>query len=1037
MSGISSGVGLISGINTAQLIEQLMAIESRPITTLQGRAQQLDVQRAAVLALSAKLLAIKESGGRFKQNSFFQQFTANSTNDGVATAAAREGAAPGTYSFRVHSLVASHAVISRSFADADRTPVGTGRLTIELGNGRVDRAMPLSLLNGGAGIRRGVMTITDRAGATADIDLRGATSIDDVLTAINTNGAVGVRARVTGVDANGAVGDRMVIEDLSGGTGNLIIADKSGSFSAQDLGIAANVAADRIDGRDLIRLTASTPLSLLNDGNGIGRLPQGATESDLIFNTALGNFGVSLTDVMSLDTDLRAVNAGNGVRLGVIRITDRAGKSVDVDLADQAAGQVQTIRDVRQRILDATAAAGVAVSVTVVNSHLQITDTSGAPNTAPGKLTIEDIGGFAAADLGILGTASGTAITGKDIYRVATVGDLINAINYASGNAGLVNAQITPDGNAIHFTAQGVGNTVTVAAGARSTTAQDLGILGATFDSSGGGLTTRRYLAGLNTVLLQSLNGGRGVGLGTVTITDRAATTTTIDFSIANTLQDVIDIINADGVTGVTASINAAGNGIALHDDSGGTGDIIIADDSGTLAADLGLAGTFEPAAGATINGGNRQVQYVSRQTRLVDLPGGQGVSPGNFRITDSQGAVYTVNVSARESTIGAVIDLINGRTGGRVEARLNDTGDGILLTDLAGGAKALTVEDVDGGQAAAQLRLAGTARPGENDLDGSFEIRIDVGASDTLRDIVAKLNRAAGVTAAVINDGSSFNPFSLTVTSTQSGLKGRLNLDAIGVDLGFGTLTDAQDAVVSLGGTTGGQPLLITGSSNTLDNVIPGVSLNLVSASKDEVSVTVAQNIDSIVNGIKGFVERYNEMQSDLENATRFNADTLERGTLFGDPTAAVIRDRMQRLITRAYGSDPAINRLSSLGVRAVANHRLEFNEQQFREAYQANPAVVEQFFTTAETGFGAVVERTFDDLTRNFDGVIARKDQLLQDQRDLINRRIDRLNVSLAARRRRLEIQFAGLESSLANLQDNQNSLALLAQLAGNVSA
>ncbi|MGB9624777.1 MAG: flagellar cap protein FliD N-terminal domain-containing protein, partial [Phycisphaerae bacterium] len=59
MSGISTGVGLISGINTSQLIQQLMAIESRPVQLLQQRVQDATAQRTAYMALSALLVAIK------------------------------------------------------------------------------------------------------------------------------------------------------------------------------------------------------------------------------------------------------------------------------------------------------------------------------------------------------------------------------------------------------------------------------------------------------------------------------------------------------------------------------------------------------------------------------------------------------------------------------------------------------------------------------------------------------------------------------------------------------------------------------------------------------------------------------------------------------------------------------------------------------------------------------------------------------------------------------------------------------------------
>ncbi|MGD2110612.1 MAG: flagellar cap protein FliD N-terminal domain-containing protein, partial [Phycisphaerae bacterium] len=152
MSGISSGIGLISGIDIAGLIEQLMAIERQPISNLEHRVSAIDVQRSAFLELSAQLLAMQNSIVGMGRSSFFRRFGSTSTDDGVLTATAGESAVPGTHTFRVRSLVSNHSLISRGFADADSTPVGVGTLTFEVGHGRVNTATRLETLRGGMGV---------------------------------------------------------------------------------------------------------------------------------------------------------------------------------------------------------------------------------------------------------------------------------------------------------------------------------------------------------------------------------------------------------------------------------------------------------------------------------------------------------------------------------------------------------------------------------------------------------------------------------------------------------------------------------------------------------------------------------------------------------------------------------------------------------------------------------------------------------------------------------------------------------------------
>ncbi len=1026
MSGIASGIGLISGINTGELLDQLMQIERRPITNLEKRVKDIDTQRTRFLELSAKLLGIRNSITNFNKMAFFQRFNAASSNEAVLTAVASASAAPGSTTFRVHSLVTSHTMVSRGYADADRTSLGVGTVTVEVGGGRVNPHTELDELNGGRGVRRGLIRITDRSGATAQIDLSRAFTVDDVLAAINANADVQVRASVTSVASGLAAGDRIVLEDLSGGAGNLVVTDVGSGLTAKDLGIVANVAAARIDGQGVLYLSMDTPISTLNDGNGVDRLPQGAQGDDLSVTTSFGTFGVLLTDVLRLSTDLRAVNGGNGVRLGVIRITDRTGATADVDLTT-----ARTIQDVR----DAINASGLAVEAATVNSRFFVTDTSGATGENVKKFKIEDVSGFTAADLGIAAEIDGTSIQGRDIYRVATVGDLIRAINYAPGNDAQVEASISADGKGIELRALGFGNTVTVVAGNDvgglvSGTARDLGLENATF-SVDSPFTTRRLMAGMDTVLLRSLRGGQGVTGSAVSFTDRLNQTATIDLSQAHTLQEVIDLINADATVALTASVNAAGNGLVLRDESGGTGPIVVSDVDGTTAAELGIAGTFDPTTDR-VEGGSLQLQYITRSTALSKLNLGRGVAYGTILIKDSQANTIAVNLTDSLKTVGQVIDFINAVTPDTLNARINDTGDGILISDTSGGLLPLTITDEEGSQTAADLRLAGTAKTGQTVIDGTFETRIDIGPADTLKSIVSRLNAAGGgFSAAVVNDGGGVNPFSLTLTSAVSGRRGEMIVQASGVDLGLDTLTRAQDAVISIGSGGSGTPLLITSATNKLDGVMEGVTVNLLTAKDEDVTVTVAQDVDGMVEAIDEFVTKYNEVQTAIDEATSFNPDTLQRGPLLGDPTMDLVRGRLQRVITQPFSGGGPHSRLFSIGLRLGEGNRLEFNEEKFRAAYEDAPQDVERLFTQAESGFGEVMQEVLDQLTRDFDGVLSRKDELLADQQKVLNDRIESLTVLLAGKRRRLETQFAGLESSLAALQGQQNALGALAQL------
>jgi len=1031
MSGITSGVGLISGLPTAQLIDSLIAQASRPKDLLTTRLTTLQAQRSSLLELNARLLSLKSTVTSFSKADFFNQFAANSSNDKVLTAKASSGALPGVIDLTVKSLVTSHQLISGGFADANATPVGAGEINIEFGAARVNQPTRLGDLNGGDGVRRGKIRITDRAGNAADINLASAVDVAEVVDLINANGVAAVRARVSG--------NHLVIEDTSGGTGQLAVTDLNNGFAALDLGIRQSVAAARIDGTDIVRLDDRALLSALNDGNGIRRMGAGA--DDLTVTTAGGgSFNVALSvSTLKDHFNLGLLNSGNGVRLGVVRITNRLGQTGTVDLSSaQTVGEARAlfnaaVDEQTGESLNVELKIGVGISGV---AGLSIEDHTEPIEGTAKELVIEDVTGYAARDLGIARRNTSATFLGNGVYRITTIGDVVRAINYADGNAGQVTASLTANGIQLTDNSLGPdGLTVTAlanTAGRLSGAAEDLGIDGTiTADRA-----ERPLLAGLNTVLLSTLNGGNGLELGAIEFAARdGSAPVTVDFAGAVTLNDLIERIN-ESVPGIRAEVNSVGTGIALVDTTGGTGPIVVTDAGGTLAEQLGIAGTHEDPAKA-VRGANLQRQYFTEDTQLSTLNSGRGIRTGTLRVTGSDGRIFTVEIRDSARTLGDVIDAINlaGSAYG-VSAAMNATGDGIAVTDANGGAEPLIIADNEGGATAADLRLAGKTGFGETTIDGTFEIRIEVDADDTLNAIAGKIRDAsADVTASVFNDGASARPFRLSVNSALSGRRGELLFDAGDTGLNMSTLVAAQDAVVLVGGRDASNPIVISSSTNTISGAIPGVDLELTSVSDETVTVSTARDIERIVTDVKRFVDEYNAVRDRIDAVTSFNSETNERGVLLGDATVNLIEQRLSRsLIGRFSGAPAGTTTLASVGIEFGDGARLSFDEEKFRERYNADPAAVTQLFTVADTGVGAVLGGVLGDLTEQTTGLLARRDNLIGDQVDDLNDRISTMDAQLARRREQLQRQFANLESVLAGLQDQQSALAQLASLAAN---
>ena len=822
---------------------------------------------------------------------------------------------------------------------------------------------------------------------------------------------------------------------------------------------------------DVLTATAANGAAVGNYQFNVARLvttQQAVSGGFADFNTAKVGAGTVTIEQgggeLFTQTPLAQLNGGAGVRRGQFRITDRSGATAVIDTSaavtlDDVVRQINTSLDVRVR-------------ATIDGDRLVLADLTGS---TAGKFTVADIGeGKTAEDLGIAADEAASTIAGGDInflgagtlldvvndgrgvrrapagadFRVTardgstfdvtlgaarTVGEVIDAINAASG--GKVAADIPPGGNGIRLS-DSTGGTGALSVGALngSGAAADLGVQ----TSSGGAVINGdTVLAGLNTVLVSSLRGGSGLPLGRVSITDRAGATAVIDLAGSRTVQDVLSrISNATGVS-VTASLKASGNGIRITDDTGDTGDLVIADVDSTSAAALGIAGTFGNAV-PSVQGANLQRQWVSENTLLGDYNGGKGVTPGRFTITNAAGGTATIDLSAPGTVrLGQVIEKINA-AGINVTASVNANGDGLLLTDTSGGAGTMKVEE-RGATTAADLNLLGEATAGA--IDGTFEKTLTLDATDTLATVQQKVNAMGfGVSASIINDGTGTAPYRLSLTARNSGRDGRVVIDGGATAVQTRTLVEAQDAAVFLGSAGAEQPLLITAGTNQITGVIQGVTLELHGVSDRPVTLGVTRSADKLIESVTGFVESFNELAGKLTELTRFDVDTKERGLLLGEGAVQTVETLSYSMFTGVVATAGRYRVLADVGLKLVGEGKIEFDEDKFRQAYAADPESVQRLFSDSETvtdggnppkqtikglGIGWLMESSFTRLIDPIDGVITRENKTIDQKTAGFQDRIESLDKLLASKRLRLEKQFAQLESVLAGLQTQQQAL------------
>ena len=578
MGRIQSNVGLITGVPIGDTVDKLMQIESKPRDNLQEANKKIDAERSAITELSALLMAVQYPVKNLGKTTIFDKRSASSSNDAALGVRVTGSPTLGSYIFTPLRTVQPEQWLSEGVREQTEA-LGAGTLSFRFGPG-VDRSLDLDLLRGGQGFQSGLIRITDRSGASAEIDLTTVQTLDDVINAINSNTRINVRAEV--------VGDHIRLTDLTGASvTNLRVQDIGGGQAAASLGLAGiDTASSVADGQDIVWLSSETLLSELNDGLGISA---SSTLPDISFQLRDGTTGV-------IDFDPLPPS-------GQSRQTERTLGDIVNTINNAAPGKLQAeiSADGKRLVLrDLTSGTGQFTLSSLYGSQALKElglDVAANGDTITGRRLIGSLKSPALSQLnggqglGDLGTIRITDRVGNqatvDLSAAETLEDVIRAINAAGiGVQAAVNA--ARNGLVIEDLSGGTGN-LKIETLDSSQTAEKLNIAvdDAVSVKNSGDLHLR--VISVNTKLSE-LNGGRGVAMGRFTVTDSKGVSTTVDLAAigAQTIGDVLAAINR-GAANVNATINATGDGILIRDLANGTGTLAVNDLDGTAAADLGI----------------------------------------------------------------------------------------------------------------------------------------------------------------------------------------------------------------------------------------------------------------------------------------------------------------------------------------------------------------------------------------------------------------------------------------------------------------
>jgi flagellar hook-associated protein 2 len=301
--------------------------------------------------------------------------------------------------------------------------------------------------------------------------------------------------------------------------------------------------------------------------------------------------------------------------------------------------------------------------------------------------------------------------------------------------------------------------------------------------------------------------------------------------------------------------------------------------------------------AADTLSGSVTLQVGTSGKPQTIAITSSDNTLAGLAAAINSSGAGVTASVLTDSS--GSRLSLVSGSSGadGDIQVSANSIVDTSALLGYSGTAG--TAAQASTGTLASILNSADT-------LSGSISIQVGSGTAqsvplnssdNTLAGLAGAINTAAiGVTASVVtnSDGSS----SLSLLSQTAGTAGTLTVNSTILDttqsLSYTAAVAGKDANLTVDGIN------LSSASNTVANLIPGVTFQLLAPSTaesdgslEQVQVVIGNDNTDVESTVNSFVSDYNSLISAM-NTQEGNTSSGTPEPLFGSPTLSLLQQQL-----------------------------------------------------------------------------------------------------------------------------------------------
>ena len=295
----------------------------------------------------------------------------------------------------------------------------------------------------------------------------------------------------------------------------------------------------------------------------------------------------------------------------------------------------------------------------------------------------------------------------------------------------------------------------------------------------------------------------------------------------------------------------------------------------------------------------------------------------------------------------------------------------------------------------------------------GTKTYYVNVSAHNNLNGLAQSINAAnSGVTATVTGSAGAY---SLSLAAS-----GPATIQLNDLQNGADQITNTNpgtNATFALSGVPG----LITESSNTITDVIPGVSFTLLnSLPSGSVTLSLATDPTQLSGALQTFITDYNTLVSAVSAQHGQNAGPLQGNLIVNE-----ISSDMQNLVTYWNPTGTStIHSLSDMGVTFNDTGQLSFSASTFSSLSDTQVSDAFKFLGSASTGFAALASN-FTQLTDPISGMIQTQIDGYQSTNTELGNEITSAEAKVTQVQQSATAQAEAADALVAELQQQQSAL------------